>query len=201
MSWVTLAVLLVLGSYNWTPAGGQTCSLSGSYTCKVYCMQTILNLYVIFSTIEFYMHTAGQFLLSTVTASAESVDGPTPTARMTWSTTAPPECVTSVRVEFRTASYSGPVVANYTTNSTSETEFIQTGLRCSTYYYITVVVTGQRVNNLHPTLSGSTVRVLVGGNKIVSMKFSWCSSLMLVMPLCRFTYSIWSGNWSHCRQH
>ena len=30
MSWVTLTVLLVLGSCNWTPASGQTCSLSGS---------------------------------------------------------------------------------------------------------------------------------------------------------------------------
>ena len=164
MSWVTLAVLLVLGSYSWTPAGGQTCSLSGSYTCKVYCMQTILNLYVIFSTIEFYIHTAIQFSLFTVTASAESVDAPTPAARVTWSTTVPPECVASVRVEFRNSS-TGPVVATYTTNNTSETEFIQTGLRCSTYYYITVVVTGQLSDGSRPTLNSR--QVVVGGN--------WCA--------------------------
>jgi len=60
---------------------------------------------------------------------AESVDGSTPAARVTWSTTIPPECVASVKVDFRTVS-SGPVVANYTTTNTSQTEFIQTGLRC-----------------------------------------------------------------------
>ena len=168
MSWVTLTVLLVLGSYSWTPAGGQTCSLSGSYTCKVYCMQTILNfihVYVIFSTIEFYIHTAIQFSRSTVTASAESVDRPTPAARVTWSTTVPPECVASVRVEFRNSS-TGPVVATYTTNSTSQTEFIQTGLQCGTYYYyITVVVTGQLSDGSRPTLNSR--QVVVGGN--------WCA--------------------------
>ena len=164
MSWVTLAVLLVLGSYSWTPAGGQPCSLSGSYTCKVYCMQTILNLYVIFSTIEFYIHTATQFSLNyNVTVSAESVGGPTPAVRVTWSTTAPPQCVTSVRVDFRTSSR-GPVVATNTTTNTSQTEVIQTGLQCATNYHITVVVTGA-------TSGGSTirrpVRVFAGGN--------WCA--------------------------
>ena len=124
---------------------------------------------------------------------AESVDGPTPAVRVTWSTTVPPECVTSVRVEFRTSSR-GLVVATNTTTNTSQTEVIQTGLRCSTNYYITVIVTGQKVNHLDPRLSGSAARVLVGGNKIVCMKFSWHSGLMLVMPLRRFTYSIWSGN-------
>ena len=128
-------------------------------------MQTILNLYVIFSTIEFYIHTATQFLLSyTVIASAESVDGPTPAVRVTWNTTVPPECVASVRVEFRNSS-TGPVVATYTTNSRSQTEFIQTGLRCSTYYYITVLVTGQLSYGSRPTLSSR--QVLVGGN--------WCA--------------------------
>ena len=29
MSWVTLTVILVLGSYNWTQATGQTCTISG----------------------------------------------------------------------------------------------------------------------------------------------------------------------------
>ena len=87
------------------------------------------------------MHAAAQFIVSsTVTVSAESVDSPTPTARVTWNTTALPECVTSVRVEFRTASQSGPLVATNTTTNTSKTEFIQTGLRCATNYYITVGV-------------------------------------------------------------
>ena len=48
----------------------------------------------------------------------------------------------SVRVEFRTSSR-GTVVANYTTtNISSQTLVIQTGLQCATNYYITVVVTG-----------------------------------------------------------
>ena len=112
------------------------------------------------------MYLAVQFSQSTVTVSAESVDGSTPAVRVTWSTTAPPQCVTSVRVEFRTGSHAGPVVANYTTTNASQTEIIQTGLRCATNYYITVVVTGQlTVDNIHPTLSGSAARVLVGGNK------------------------------------
>ena len=68
-------------------------------------------------------------------------DGPTPGARVTWSTTVPPECVASVTVEFRNSS-SGSVVRSYTTTSTSETEVIQTGLQCGTTYYIRVVVTG-----------------------------------------------------------
>ena len=142
------------------------CSLSGSYTCKVYCMQTTLNLYVIFSTIKFYIHTAAQFALSTVTASAESVDGTTPAARVTWSTTIPPQCVASVRVEFRTGS-PGPVVASYTTTNTSQTEFIQTDLQCGTSYYITVVVTGAASDGSRPTQSSR--QVLVGGKEIVCM--------------------------------
>ena len=131
-------------------------------------MQTILNLYVIFSTIESYIHTAPQFSLSTVTASAESVDGPTPAVRVTWSTTVPPECVASVRVEFRT-SRMGPVVATNTTNNTSQTEVIQTGLQCATSYYIRVVVTGAASDGLHGTLSSSQVQVLVRGKEIVCM--------------------------------
>ena len=128
-------------------------------------MQTILNLYVIFSTIEFYIHTATQFsLISTVTVSAESVDGPTPAVRVTWSTTAPLECVASVRVEFRNSSR-GPVVATYTTNSISQTEFIQTDLQCTTNYYITVLVTGQLSDGSRPTQSSR--QVVVGGN--------WCA--------------------------
>ena len=85
------------------------------------------------------LHTAVQFLLHTVTVSAESVSGLTPGARVTWSTTAAPECVKSVRVDFRTSRH-GPVVANYTTTNTSETEIIQNGLQCGTYYYINLLL-------------------------------------------------------------
>ena len=74
--------------------------------------------------------------------SAESVNALTPGVRVTWNTTVPPECMTSVRVEFRTSSQ-GPVVTTYTTTNTSETEIIQTGLQCDTNYYIRVVVTGK----------------------------------------------------------
>ena len=91
--------------------------------------------------------------------SAVREDGPTPGARVTWNTTLPPECVASVTVEFRTSS-SGSVVRSYTTNSTSETEVIQTGLQCGTTYYIRVVVTG--VASLG-TVTSNQVQVLVGG--------------------------------------
>jgi len=89
------------------------------------------------------------------------VDGSTPAARVTWSTTIPPQCVASVRVDFRTSSM-GPVVANYTTNSTSQTEVIQTGLQCTTYYYIIVVVTGQLSDGVHATQSSRPVLVFTG---------------------------------------
>ena len=114
------------------------------------------------------MHAAVQFGLSTVTVSAESVNGPTPAARVTWNTTAPPQCVTSVRVEFRTQ-ITGLVVATNTTTNTSQTEVIQTGLWCGTYYYIRVVVTGATSDGLRPTRSSNQVQVLVGGKEIVCM--------------------------------
>ena len=91
--------------------------------------------------------------------SAEREDGPTPGARVTWSTTVPPECVASVTVEFRTSS-SGSVVRSYTTTNTSETEVIQTGLQCNTTYYIRVVVSG--VASLS-TLSSNQVQVYFEG--------------------------------------
>ena len=90
------------------------------------------------------------------------MDGSTPAARVTWSTTIPPQCVASVRVDFRTGSQSGPVVANYTTTNTSQTEIIQTDLRCITYYYIRVVVTGQLSDGILPTLSSRPVLVFTG---------------------------------------
>ena len=111
-----------------------------------------------------FMHAAAQFSLSTVTVSAESVSHSTPAARVTGSTTVPPQCVASVTVEFRNNSR-GSVVATYTTTNTSQTEVIQTGLQCSTYYYITVVVTGATSDGLH--LSSRAVQVFVGGKEIV----------------------------------
>ena len=106
---------------------------------------------------------AAQFSLSTtVTVNAEGVDHSTPAVRVTWRTTAPPQCVASVRVEFRTGSHSGPVVANYDINSTSQTEFIQTGLQCISYYYVSVVVTGATSNNRRPTLRSRAVQVFTG---------------------------------------
>ena len=104
--------------------------------------------------------TAAQFSSSTVTASAENVDGPTPAARVIWSTTAPLQCVASVTVEFRTSSL-GPVVATYTTTNTSQTEVIQTGLQCATRYYIT----GETSDGLRSTRSSRALQVLVGGKK------------------------------------
>ena len=99
----------------------------------------------------------------------ESVGGSTPGARVTWSTTVPPECVTSMRVEFRTNS-PGPVVVTYTTTNTSQTEIIQTGLQCGTNYYITVVVVGGGNNGIPSTLSSKQLQVLVGGKEIVYMR-------------------------------
>ena len=99
------------------------------------------NIPILYGNPTFTIHAAADFSLCLPTVSAVREDGPTPGARVTWSTTVPPECVASVRVEFRTSS-SGSVVRSYTPTSTSETEVIQTGLQCDTTYYIRVVVTG-----------------------------------------------------------
>ena len=112
----------------------------------------------------------------TVTMSLESVNG---SVRVTWSTTIPPECVASVRVEFRTSS-KGPVVANYTTNNTSQTEIVQTGLQCGTYYYIAVNVTGETSDSLHPTLGSRTMQVAVSGGKFSYCKCAWEINLMVI---------------------
>ena len=133
------------------------------------------------------MHAAAQFLFSTVTVNAESVDGPTPAVRVTWSTTIPPECVASVRVDIKTGSPSGPVVATNTIN-TSQTEIIQTGLQCATNYYITVVVNGTASGGVHVTLSSSSVQVLVGGKQIVSRRFNY-TNLMVSLSFFRYTYT------------
>jgi len=105
------------------------------------------------------MHTAADLSLRNVTMRAERGDSSTPGARVTWSTTVPPECVASVTVTF-TPSSSGSVVRFYTTTNTSETEVIQTGLQCGTNYFIRVTVSGaSSLGNL----SSNQVEVLVGG--------------------------------------
>ena len=119
-----------------------------------------------------FIHAVTQFHFSTVTVSAESVGGLTPGVRVIWNTTVPPECVASVRVEFRTSS-PGPVVATYTTTNTSQTEIIQTGLQCGANYYIKVVVTGKLSGGMPATpmlrTRHSDVQVLVGGKETVCM--------------------------------
>ena len=84
------------------------------------------------------VHAGAEFSLHKVIVRAEREDGLIPGARVTWSTTAPPECVASFAVKVRTID-SGSVVRSYTT---SETEFILTGLQCDTTYYFRVVITG-----------------------------------------------------------
>ena len=83
-----------------------------------------------------------------------------PGARVTWSTTVPPECVASIRVEFRSWRH-GSVVRSYTTLNTSQTEVTLTGPQCGTTYYIRVVVAG--VSIVHGNLYSNQAQVLVGG--------------------------------------
>ena len=119
-----------------------------------------------FSLVLLYMPAVTDFHFHNVKIlSAKSVGGSTPGVRVTWNTTVPPECVTSMRVEFRNNSL-GPVLATYTTTNTSQTEVIQTGLQCATSYYIRVVVTG-KLRPMPPILSPRhpDVQVLVGGNE------------------------------------
>ena len=116
------------------------------------------------------MHAALGFALHTFTVSAEREDGSTPGARVTWSTTVPPECVASVTVEFRT-SISGSVVRSYTTTNTSQTEVIQTGLQCNTTYYIRVVFAGVALLGI---VESNQAQVLVGG-KVTACAASSCT--------------------------
>ena len=125
---------------------------------------------------------AAQLPLSTVTVSVESVSHSTPAARVTWSTTAPPECVTSVKVEFRTSSH-GPVVTTYTTTNTSQTEIIQTGLQCGTWYYIRVVVTGETSDGVQVTVNSGEVQVFVGGKEIVCIRYLQVNSMMVAIRM------------------
>ena len=119
------------------------------------------------------MHTDSEFLSFNVTARAKSVGGTTPGARVTWNTTLPPDCVTSVRVNFR-ATTNGRLVATYTTTNTSQTEIIQTGVQCGTSYYIRVIVTGEpryQGVSVEQVLSSTQVQVFIGGKEIACMRF------------------------------
>ena len=112
------------------------------------------------------IHAAAQFSSSAViNVSAESMGGATPGVRATWSTTIPPECMTSVTVNFRNKS--GFLVATTTTTNVSQTEFIQTGLQCTTYT-ITVAVAGE-TRDLGYSIQHGTVQVHVGGKAFVCM--------------------------------
>ena len=120
-----------------------------------------------------FIHAVDQFLSSTVTVTVESVGGSTPGAGVTWTTTIPPRCMTSVTVKFRNKS--GNLVATNTTTNTSQTEFIKTGLQCATYM-IRVVVAGEpgdQGGNPLTFIQDSVVQVLVGGKVIVCTRSVW----------------------------
>ena len=120
-----------------------------------------------------FTHADAQFRSSNLTVHAESVGGSTPGARVAWNTTLPPECVTSVSVNFRTTT-NGKLVATYTTTNTSQTKFIQTGLQCGASYYFRVVVSGKPTYGGAPLLqflSSDQVRVSIGGKEIVCVIF------------------------------
>ena len=161
-------VVLVLNSFMLV--GGQNCSLTSGIPIRLY---SLPQMYAVIAILNF-IYAVTQFHFSTVTVSAERVGGSTPGARVTWNTTVPPECVTSVRVEFRTSS-PGPVVATYTTTNTSQTGVVQTGLQCATSYYIRVVVTGdiRQPGGMTATLMLSPrhpdVQIFVGGKETVCM--------------------------------
>ena len=129
---------------------------------EIFCL-VFLALWIIWWLVLTTIHTAGRFGIATINVNAESVDGSSPGARVTWSTTIPHECVASLRVDFRAQSEFGTLVATYNTTNTSQTEVIQTGLQCTTNYFITVVFTGEILNSIRPTLSNSVFRVLIGG--------------------------------------
>ena len=115
-----------------------------------------------------FTHADAQFLSSSLTARAKSVGGSTPGVRVTWNTTLPPECMTSVLVNFRTTT-NGVLVATYTTTNTSQTKIIQTGLQCATNYYTRVIVIGEpRYQGvpMEQLLLSSQVRLLIRGKNL-----------------------------------
>ena len=124
------------------------------------------------------MHAGSEFSLRKVTVSAEREDGSTPSARVTWSTTIPSECVKDITVKRRTTG-SGSVVTPYTTTNTLETEVIQTRLQCNTTYYFRVVVAG--VHSLG-TRESNEIQVFVGGKVTVCVTSSCRDILMCNGP-------------------
>ena len=120
-----------------------------------------------------FTHADAQFLSSNLTVRAESVGGSTPGARVTWNTTLPAECVTSVTVNFRTTT-NGVLAAANTTTNTSQTEVIQTNLQCGTNYNVRVFITGEPTFQgvpLQQYLLSNQVRVFIGGKEIVCVRF------------------------------
>ena len=129
------------------------------------------------------MHADAQFRSSNFTVRAESVGGSTPGARVTWSTTLPPECVTSVRVVFRTTTNRVLVAANTTTNA-SQTEVIQTSLQCGSNYFVRVLVSGKPKYQGVPIdqfLSSNQVQVFIGGTEIACVREISLNNLMVVI--------------------
>ena len=119
------------------------------------------------------MHADAQFRSSNLTVRAEIVSGSTPGVRVAWNTTLPPECVTSVRVNFHSTT-NRVLVADNTTTNTSQTEVIQTGLRCGTNYYTQVVVSGKPTYQGEPwdqILSSNQVGIFIGGKEIACVRF------------------------------
>ena len=94
--------------------------------------------------------------------SAESESGSTPGVRVTWSTTAPPECVAAVRVVFRRSTH-GSVVISYTTTNTSGTQVIQSPLHCATEYYVRAFVIAVSLGGFQ--MQSIQKRVVVGGKE------------------------------------
>ena len=86
-----------------------------------------------------------------------------PAVRVTWSTAAPPQCVTSVKIVFR-RSTRGAEVTSYTTTNTSGTQVIQSPLKCATEYYVEVFVAAvQKLNGVQK--QSIQKRVVVGGKE------------------------------------
>ena len=83
---------------------------------------------------------------------------------MTWSTTAPPECVVAVRVEIRRSEL-GHVVTSYTTTNTSGTQVLQGQLQCATDYYVRVFIIGEAQRLGSCEMPSIQKRVVVGGKE------------------------------------
>ena len=106
--------------------------------------------------------------------SAEGVNG---SVGVAWNITAPPECVASVRVEFRTRpDVRQPAVSTNTTNNASQTALIQTDLQCGSFYYVNLVVTGKSLDGIRPKVSSRQVQVELPGGKVSYCKYAWEST-------------------------